>query len=245
MVTFSRHMRTCKAPLPEGEASPPLNQSRHNERGNESTASEPSPTLSRSSSPYIHPTETSIQNYLRTPSSPTQSNSTRRSSQQIRGVSPDPSWGPIPLAGWKAPRIRRHSSAQATTAFRPPVPISQRIYVEDSSAYTLPGYLMPSRPEAMMRSETWSSSTTLWSSTNSVIPNSTSDVVGGSTDLLNINSNTVDPAAYTPKHTHHPEHSMYLIPAFARQVTSTAEVAAAALADGSYHYQASQSQHKE
>lgn len=45
----------------------------------------------------------------------------------IRGISPDPSWGPNPLAAWKpTSQFRRHS----VPAF--PLPISQRIHISQS-----------------------------------------------------------------------------------------------------------------
>ncbi|KAF8311253.1 hypothetical protein DL93DRAFT_2169131 [Clavulina sp. PMI_390] len=45
----------------------------------------------------------------------------------IRGVSPDPNWGPVPLAEW-TPRMRRHHTSPPIL----PMPISQRIHISEA-----------------------------------------------------------------------------------------------------------------
>jgi ribosomal protein L37AE/L43A len=48
--------------------------------------------------------------------------------EDIRGISPDPNWGPNPLASWK-PAKRRHTLPSF------PIPISQRVYVGNLPIY--------------------------------------------------------------------------------------------------------------
>jgi len=105
-----RHMRTCKGTA--SSKSPADEAFRSQVRlanASKSAASEGAPS-SRSTSPAP-----SVSSYP--PSSPLQ----EYSLDSVRGISPDPNWGPNPLASWQ-PSKRRHTLASF------PMPISQRVY---------------------------------------------------------------------------------------------------------------------
>lgn len=115
-----RHMRTCKARPPQDTQSP-VNKEKSTVQSHLSITNNlqglglgTATSLASSSSQVTPPTE---------PPSPT---SPMSDVGFVRGISPDPSWGDVPLSGWK-PSTRRH-----TLPASHPVPIAMQAHINES-----------------------------------------------------------------------------------------------------------------
>jgi hypothetical protein len=111
-----RHMRTCKGTASSKSPTDEAFRSEVRLANSTKAAVSEGAQSSRSASP--------------TPSATSYSSSPQQGSSSVatRGVSPDPNWGPNPLASWK-PTRRRHTLSSF------PMPISQRVYLGNLPMY--------------------------------------------------------------------------------------------------------------